>query len=533
MVTVTSSRFFGTTATFAPVLISRGSASFQSCNFSSNTAMTDIAAGIYISNSTVSILACLFEDNIAATSGAAVTMDSGSYVTITSSTFHRNYATSNAGAIYALGGTTIITSCVFRENTAGSLGGAVASSSGNNMTITSSRFTLNQAPNSFGGAVSSSTGSTLSVSNTFFDQNYASSGGALVLATTFASIRSCNFTLNVADQFGGALLSLTPAPTNVSISNSRFISNSADRGGALSLQTSYSTITDTTFTSNVAYVAGGAIQIVSSTGSSRTTVSRSLLNSNVSPTGGALAMAPNCFLETFRNNFANNSAPGGSAGCLIHSGVWSDVGSSFTGNTAGSGAGCVFTNSGANTTLVSSFARLNSATTGGGFLYVNSSTVYVTSSTLSANVASSGGAVYATSGGAARSELFFTNVTLSDNRANYGGAVRTMGANLRSYGSRWIGNGVDSFAGAAALVNFAEILFIGDRFESNFVAGPLGAGAVFGGAMLVAPLNSGGRMHVNGSTFVVNAVAVSSITDTGFGGAICTPKFVFPFLGLR
>ena len=179
------------------------------------------------------------------------------------------------------------------------------------VTITDSTFTDNRANGGDGGAIYASAGvelaalTTLTISNSqFYDSSASGSGGAIYTpAELFESltIESNKFQRNTAGSQGGAIR-VSRGTSGTSITRNTFTENSAEQGGAVSINDgeddSYLwSITRNTFTKNRATLNGGALHMA-------------LDNSgNV--------VAPN----VKRNGFKRNSAP--AAGAVV---VESDYG---------------------------------------------------------------------------------------------------------------------------------------------------------------------------------------------------------------
>ena len=189
-----------------------------------------------------------------------------------------------------------------------SAGGGAISALGS-LTITGCTFTSNAAPVDFGGAISAGIdGSPATITGSSFSSNQALSGGAV----SYGSQRI----------IPGSVLPLTPAPTvltGLTISNSTFTGNIASQeGGAISLGTatltdasqvpgvplppSESSITGSTFSANMAHFGGaiffgGTASLPASTVPATTlppggelAITNSTLTGNSASFGGAIAV---------------------------------------------------------------------------------------------------------------------------------------------------------------------------------------------------------------------------------------------------
>jgi hypothetical protein len=176
------------------------------------------------------------------------------------------------GAVSRTGGTLIVNQAVFLDNqgspTGTALGGAIAASGTQPITIVNSVFVGNSAAS--GGALGTPD-SPVRIYNTRFDGNQASdpagNGGALAMTGAGNALTVCGatFVRNQAQSFGGAIYRLATAaadPTTTSIARSNFKDNQlADfdpsTGGAIYLIGTDTTVTGTAIVGNQAREAGG------------------------------------------------------------------------------------------------------------------------------------------------------------------------------------------------------------------------------------------------------------------------------------
>ena len=214
--------------------------------------------------------------------GGAIYASGG--VTVSNSTFSGNRAVRSAGAIFAFGAV-IITGSTFSSNTANGPGGAIYT--GSTIDVTNSAFSGNtsEAFDAVGGAIFGL--STISVTNSTFSGNkavsssgYSGEGGAIdsagsvdVTTSTFSdnqaddrggaihasdvTVSNSTFSGNIANAYGGAVSS----SSTLDISNSTFSDNIAhNNGGAIHASGGSVTVTNSTFSGNSAYLRGGAIE---------------------------------------------------------------------------------------------------------------------------------------------------------------------------------------------------------------------------------------------------------------------------------
>lgn len=197
--------------------------------------------------------------------------------------------TLNGGALQISGGSLVMNSVIFVDNTTQSLGGAIYARDGAVLDIDDSFFTSNSAGS--GAAIYADTGVT--VRNTVFQSNNADSGGAGILegATSDSRFEDVTLNQNSATGSGGGLLFrgreliidglvatgnessggnggvLFMAGTNhakrVEVVNALFEGNLAVSGGAISYSGSIDTldIQHSSFVRNVASDNGGALHL--------------------------------------------------------------------------------------------------------------------------------------------------------------------------------------------------------------------------------------------------------------------------------
>jgi len=216
-------------------------------------------ACIFELNCTVQGSNLLFTNNTAReTDGGGVYFSYSGLMQIRDSVFQQNYAESDGGAIYSEGECeTILKRTVFLNNTSGDWSGAVHIRNGN-FTESDLTFRGNRATSN-GGAIGFIQANNVSVSLSHFEDNRAIRGGAIGFYSTYLGhINQCTFARNtVHDHAGGAVYS---AVSNVNISSSRFLANTAFAGGSLGFHDRCnSTVLNSTFVNNIADGGGGAI----------------------------------------------------------------------------------------------------------------------------------------------------------------------------------------------------------------------------------------------------------------------------------
>ena len=187
---------------------------------------------------------------------------------------------------------------------------------------------------SYGGAIySSGSGYTVVLTNCTFSANSADYGGAIYLVDGSLTIDKCRFVNNVANFYGGAIVSISQSSTKakVNVKNSVFINDRAvnSAGGAIYLKTTKFNGYNLNFTSCTSKL-GGAVALLKSYGElskiyalnnsavydggvvyqiyGNLTVLNSLFINNTANNGGALFIDCSYFISAKNNVFENNTA---------------------------------------------------------------------------------------------------------------------------------------------------------------------------------------------------------------------------------
>ena len=419
------------------------------------------------------------------------------------------------------GSSLIITNCTFSGNSAGvggRAGGAVYNDIGGSVSITNSNFTGNSSISSDsnipggGGAIFSD--GQLSIANSSFSTNSVTGAGGAIsnggqLTITNSTFDANSAASNLFENVGGAIYNGSEA--TLSIADTSFSSNSAvDAGGAVD---NYGTLSVThgTFSANSAPGSG-----VAGSGSGL---------------GGGIAAAGTISISD--SIFSDNSAP--QDGGAIHLGTATALiaNSTFSGNSADDGGG--ISNFDAQLSVTNSTLSGNSATLGGGIY--NVATLNVTNSTTSGNTAFEGGGMYST-GENGGSVFSVTNSIFTSNNAHQGGGIyndnnsllsvvtssflantATVGAGIQAYGiatvtgSTFSGNSVTGSAVAGegqggAISEVGTLTVVSSTFSGNTAS--LGGGGI--------ALDYGGNLSVTNSTFSGNRATNAN----GHGGGILT-----------
>ncbi|RQM22500.1 hypothetical protein B5M09_000922 [Aphanomyces astaci] len=224
--------------------------------------------GIYVATATLTIR----DESSIVTHRATqfAVLGGGLYISDTTSTlirctFHRNSADRGAGVAVDRSGNLVASGCVFVENVADDVGGAIVLLSKTVAAVTNqSSFTGNVGRS--GGGIYMESASQLSLDSAeFYENQAASNGGGIAVAGNAAlNMSHCAFVENVAVDGAGLHLATT---SWVQLQDSSFTANQASfRGGAVFVQKSSTTVSQRlSVTSNVATSGGGVFWLIGST----------------------------------------------------------------------------------------------------------------------------------------------------------------------------------------------------------------------------------------------------------------------------
>jgi CSLREA domain-containing protein len=304
-----------------------------------------------------------FTENRSQTSqGGAIHSSANGSLEIINSSFENNFAHISGGGIFLQSTTSIenvITGGDFFENEVGTYGGAIYNSSNCNLEISDSILEGNVSGN-YGGGISN-LGAIDVMTTTFIGNNAVSGGGMYVgSSSTQTAITSSTFTVNIANNYGGAISS----HGSILISTSQFTGNQAENyyGGAINLSgdTSSSVLKDSTLDGNLAVHGGGLLVY------------------------GTLEISG----STFVNNSAFGTASNGNGGAIVNQGGLNISNSTFSGNSAYIGGG-IINNPGKTILLNNCTFALNQATGQGGGLYNHTDGILDFANTIITNSVSS------------------------------------------------------------------------------------------------------------------------------------------------
>ncbi len=274
----------------------------RDCSFSENVA-TDFGGGaIWNGSGSYTFENCSFQDNIADNGGHVFQNAPGNIILFKESQFVNGTANGWGGGLtcYGLDADYTFEACLFEDNTAANLGGAVNNGFSAKSTYINCDFEENTSQNSAGGALALQNDSTtVLVFDCIFSNNFASTGGGAIFSgsaqsSAIVEVDGSEFWVNSTSTGGGGAISASEFGDDdigvLNISNSLFGYNlGSGQGGAVELLDVDSDITSCLFFGNVASEgagAGGAISI-NATDSNQIVVN--ILNSTFADNEGDLA----------------------------------------------------------------------------------------------------------------------------------------------------------------------------------------------------------------------------------------------------
>jgi hypothetical protein len=218
-----------------------------------------------------------------------------------------------------------------------------------------------------GGGIYASDNSRVEISNaTLTGNNAARDGGAVHIGYgTYLAVTDSTLSNNGADSWGGAINSERYAQTEVVITGSSLLDNSANKGGGISIRSEgLATVTNSTLSGNSAGLAGGGIY--GSFGTVVTVTNSRLLGNSSEAFGGGILN--NGDLAVFTSTLSGNYAAQGGA---IYSAfdVASVTNSTLSGNSAGTRGGGIYNGLDGATTVAHSTVSGNSALIEGGGIF--------------------------------------------------------------------------------------------------------------------------------------------------------------------
>ena len=336
---------------------------------------------------------------------------------------------------------------------------------------------------SVGGALLT-TSSNVSVTNTKFVSNEADIGGVLLAYKSIISISQCTYSYNRALYSGGVMATVE---SSVDIDISTFSKNEATHeysiGGVMYTFDGTFDITSSTFNNNSGFFGG-----VMRTSDGSFNITSSTFNNNSAAYGGVMVTSDGSFNIT-SSTFNNNSATYG--GVMVTSdGSFNITNSTFNNNSATYG-GVMATSDGSFNITNSTFNN-NS----GGVIYTSDGSFNITSSTFNNNSATYGGVMVTSDG-----SFNITNSTFNNNSATYGGVMVTLDGSFNITNSTFNNNSADY--GGVIYTSDGSFNITSSTFNNNSAAG-------------------GGVMRTSGGSFNITSCTSNNNSAAQWGGVICT-----------
>jgi predicted outer membrane repeat protein len=445
----------------------------------------------------------LFKDNTAEATGAANVYGGAINIKITGVPAEKSSFT--------------ITNTDFEDNkaldtAAAAFGGAVAIDSTQDIAISASNFTKNQAgatgagnTGSQGGAIYSKGGGKLEISGSTFKENQTAGAGGAIYADNTVIAENNAFESNNA-LYGGALALSSNA--DFKGTGLTFDKNKADADGGAVNNAGKFDVNTSKFSENEATGKGGAI-FNSGDLNFRATNRASALTfeKNKAADGGAIYNSGTANIAT--TNFLQNQATA-SGGAVYNAGTLSLSGANnFTGNTAGADGGAIYANSGVITINGTANFSGNSATGLGGAIYLGTGASLRLDGniTFSGNTDSSGAnSVYLASG--ATLNISSGNINLADPLASASGATLNINGGTVNFGADMPG-----YLGTVA-ANGGLLLLMGDLTfnTSSFTAGAGATLDLMGKTLNTVTLNNfSGSANIKFDADLLNSSADSLV----------------------
>ncbi len=460
--------------------------------------------------------------NFAASGGGIYAI---SPITLISVNINNNAATNGSGGGMYAAGDTAATNSVFQNNTVitnGYGGGLVVNAGfvGNNVA-----FIGNTVNNGYDGGGLYAAGR-LTLNGGQFVNNQVTrqkgyGGGGGVMAFGLTSISGTQFSGNsAADWGGGAYLAYFANTTPSVLTNAQFISNTAVNGGGGGLFMWFaSTLTSVDFITNSAGYRGGGLY-AGYAGNYTTTIARGRFLSNTANGGGGLYSDSSFTLDG--TQFLSNTSRSGNGG-----GAWTPA--SATVSNAYFAYNTVITNGNSggldtgNNLIAANTVFLNNRTSGSGGGSGAGGNIVLTNVQYISNTAGNlGGGAIAYGSMQASHSHFEGNLAIG----NWGGSIFASQATAVT-DTVFISN-ASMYAGGALAVQFGAVNVTGGRFEHNLATTNGYGGAIYSGGpsltisgtqFLTNTAAGPGGATASNATLLTNTVYLNNSAGSWGGGA--------------
>jgi hypothetical protein len=272
------------------------------CTFTDNT--SDLAGAIIIfTDSSPRITNCLFQDNVGPDNAGAILNHTNCDPVIEDCTFTGNMGF--IGAVHnAENSNPTIENCQFIGNVASQRGGAIANTVSSSL-VTSCTFSGNSAGTFNGGGVINDGGAPTFLNCTFEGNTAGQNGGGMHNRNGSAVIlQTCTFTNNIATDRGGGLSNKNCDPQ---VAGCDFIGNTAPIGGGMANVTASPLVTTCEFHGNQTTDLGPGGGMSNSTGSSPVVTNSLFAGNSAHGNGGAIANEIDSSPEVTNCTIVNNT----------------------------------------------------------------------------------------------------------------------------------------------------------------------------------------------------------------------------------
>ena len=498
--------------------------------FYNNTVTENGGGAQFIEQKSAVIQEVRWTNNTAKRKGGGFSSES-SNITSQASLYISNRANSGAGFSFE-DGTVDSDEDLFSDNSADTVGGAVASSKAR-MRLRNCMVIQNRGHR--GGGIDVLTSETV-IQNVTFAQNFAhtSRGGGLACHQGNMSITNSRFISNAAINSGGAMDAILCGPIlarNLTLRGNRC--ESAGSGGGISLQGVIEcNILRSDLRNNTARI-GGAMHIDNST----VFMQRCSIESNMASNGAGLSVYQRANVMLENSTVLSNRAGILGGGIYSHGSTFSARDVTFRNNSAGDQGGALFGDQMNVLTIEESIINNSRSRYGAGIFGRVNSSVTIRLSEMQHNLATE-------AGGGVHSENSVVNVrqsTFSRNKASIGGSLLLAHSNLQVDNASFLHDEATQSGGSMALTQNSSAALI-DVFVKSCAA-RTGGGITLSGSSMTsselwisachAEVKGGGVFADRSSRFLSSGSSFSDNVAGEHGGGIAFESDVPQNLALQ
>ncbi|MCI0362841.1 MAG: right-handed parallel beta-helix repeat-containing protein [Phycisphaerales bacterium] len=366
-----------------------------------------------------------------------------------------------------------LSNCTVASNWSASHG--AVNDQGAGASIVTCQFIANYA-NDFGGGLAVHWQSATTVIGCAFSQNSAfRDGGAIhCRGLPTASFTGCTFTGNSANHGGGVFND----GNSVTFSDCSFSQNTASQGAGMFNELSTALIDHCTFSENSVISGGGGIW----NNSGAPLLVQCSFTSNYADGGGAGVWDEESSPSIFNCSFIDNTAFGPGCGLYNAGGAPTVTNCTFTGNIAYAGGGGGMWNGTSNPVITNCSFTANQADTGGGIYNSHQSLSVVNNCIFTANSASEGAGMYSLESNITADDCVFVDNVVWGGSFPVGGGLSNYFSSSVIRNCSFIHNSAELGGGGAYNEGEAPTL-ISCSFQRNVSTAPIGG---WGGGVLNA-----------------------------------------------